>query len=263
MYDVVIVGYGPTGMLAAISAGPRRASRRGDRAARRRSTTCRASASSMTTCCACFKQVGCIEAIIAGDAFPAGLRDGQERAHPAVERRIRADRRTHGAGRNSSRSISRPSRRNSTRSPRSVPSVTIFPGETVTALAQDADGVSVTAANQDGKTRQVAGRYLIGADGGNSFVLRDAGDHLRKSRLRPELARHRRRGEKRPARPSGDAAVLRAGTARRHALHGAASSPLVVHDLPGRTAGRCGPAGPRACGNGSIGPRAPRPTNSS
>jgi 2-polyprenyl-6-methoxyphenol hydroxylase-like FAD-dependent oxidoreductase len=58
---------------------------------------------------------------------------------------------------------------------RAEPSIAIFQGETVTAIAQDRDGVAVTAQGSDGATRQVQGRYLIGADGGNSLVRRALG----------------------------------------------------------------------------------------
>jgi 2-polyprenyl-6-methoxyphenol hydroxylase-like FAD-dependent oxidoreductase len=49
-------------------------------------------------------------------------------------------------------------------------SVDIFQGETVVALAQNVEGVAVTVKDQAGATRQMEGRYLIGADGGNSLV---------------------------------------------------------------------------------------------
>src|SRR6185312_15325721 len=53
------------------------------------------------------------------------------------------------------------------------PSVDVFQGERVIAIEQDADGVTITVQAKDGRQRKAQGRYLIGADGGNSFV-RDA-----------------------------------------------------------------------------------------
>ena len=49
-------------------------------------------------------------------------------------------------------------------------SVEVFQGETVTAIAQDGESVAATAVNDSGLSRQIRGRYLIGADGGNSVV---------------------------------------------------------------------------------------------
>jgi FAD binding domain len=50
------------------------------------------------------------------------------------------------------------------------PSVEVFQGETVTAIAQDAESITATAIDDIGNSRQIRGRYLIGADGGNSIV---------------------------------------------------------------------------------------------
>ena len=56
MHDVMIVGYGPTGMLAAVLLGRAGHIVCGVRALRHNSTTCRASASCTTTCCACSRK---------------------------------------------------------------------------------------------------------------------------------------------------------------------------------------------------------------
>src|SRR5262249_19518546 len=48
--------------------------------------------------------------------------------------------------------------------------VDVCQGERVVALAQDADKVTLTVEDDGGARRKVEGRYLIGADGGNSFV---------------------------------------------------------------------------------------------
>jgi 2-polyprenyl-6-methoxyphenol hydroxylase-like FAD-dependent oxidoreductase len=55
---------------------------------------------------------------------------------------------------------------------KALPSVDVFQGARVTAVAQDDETVTATV-DEDGAMREVRGRYLIGADGGNSFV-RDA-----------------------------------------------------------------------------------------
>src|SRR5215468_149920 len=48
--------------------------------------------------------------------------------------------------------------------------VEVFQGETVTAIAQDSESVTAVAVDDSGHSRQIRGRYLIGADGGNSIV---------------------------------------------------------------------------------------------
>jgi 2-polyprenyl-6-methoxyphenol hydroxylase-like FAD-dependent oxidoreductase len=50
------------------------------------------------------------------------------------------------------------------------PNLSLFQGETVMALRQGEGSVEVTTADQTDKRRTYRGRYLIGADGGNSFV---------------------------------------------------------------------------------------------
>src|SRR4051794_8104220 len=62
MYDVLIVGYGPTGMLAAALLG-RGVTESACSSATRHSTICRASASSMTTLLRMFQEIGCIERV--------------------------------------------------------------------------------------------------------------------------------------------------------------------------------------------------------
>ena len=55
---------------------------------------------------------------------------------------------------------------------KSLTSVDVLQGWAVTAIDQDADSVTIRI-ESDGQTRDLQGKYLIGADGGNSFV-RDA-----------------------------------------------------------------------------------------
>ena len=52
---------------------------------------------------------------------------------------------------------------------KSLASVDVLQGWAVTAIEQDIDGVTVRI-DGDGASRDVRGKYLIGADGGNSFV---------------------------------------------------------------------------------------------
>jgi 2-polyprenyl-6-methoxyphenol hydroxylase-like FAD-dependent oxidoreductase len=53
---------------------------------------------------------------------------------------------------------------------RGLPNVDLQTGVKAVAMAQDADNVTVTVEEESGARRDVVGRYLIGADGGNSFV---------------------------------------------------------------------------------------------
>ena len=53
---------------------------------------------------------------------------------------------------------------------RAEPNVDLFQGETAVGLEQDDDGVTVTTRDAAGGQRPVESRFLIGADGGNSFV---------------------------------------------------------------------------------------------
>jgi 2-polyprenyl-6-methoxyphenol hydroxylase-like FAD-dependent oxidoreductase len=53
---------------------------------------------------------------------------------------------------------------------KAMANIDVLLGETVTALEQDADSVTVTTSRDTGGTNRVRGRWLIGADGGNSVV---------------------------------------------------------------------------------------------
>jgi 2-polyprenyl-6-methoxyphenol hydroxylase-like FAD-dependent oxidoreductase len=52
---------------------------------------------------------------------------------------------------------------------RRLPNIDLHLGATATAIVQTPDKVSITV-EQDGNTRNIEARFLIGADGGNSFV---------------------------------------------------------------------------------------------
>ncbi len=171
MYDVVIVGYGPTGMLAAILLG-----RAGHRVAviERHTTLYNLPRVGIVhdDVLRMFQEVGCIEAIWPATHFlPVYEMAKNGRILLSSDVSPMA---THGWPEYTS--IYQPSfEKELDRIVRSLPSVKIFQGETVTALTQDADSVSVTVEKRTGKTRQVTGRYLIAADGGNSFVRQTLG----------------------------------------------------------------------------------------
>ncbi|MER5475893.1 bifunctional 3-(3-hydroxy-phenyl)propionate/3-hydroxycinnamic acid hydroxylase [Streptomyces sp. NPDC002734] len=56
--------------------------------------------------------------------------------------------------------------------------VTVRYGSTVTGIDQDADGVTVTSTADDGTTRTTRVRYVIGSDGGSSFTRGHVGCRL-------------------------------------------------------------------------------------
>jgi 2-polyprenyl-6-methoxyphenol hydroxylase-like FAD-dependent oxidoreductase len=53
---------------------------------------------------------------------------------------------------------------------KNLPSVTVLQGHKIVALAQDTAGVSVTVEDESGAPHMERARYLVGCDGGNSFV---------------------------------------------------------------------------------------------
>jgi 2-polyprenyl-6-methoxyphenol hydroxylase-like FAD-dependent oxidoreductase len=53
---------------------------------------------------------------------------------------------------------------------KSLPTVDVFQGDTAVALMQDSNQVEITTEDENGRRRKFSGRYLIGADGGNSIV---------------------------------------------------------------------------------------------
>ena len=58
---------------------------------------------------------------------------------------------------------------------RRTPEIEVLLGHLVTGFVQTADAVQVTVATEDGRTRILTARYLIGSDGGNSTVQRGLG----------------------------------------------------------------------------------------
>lgn len=171
MYDVVIVGYGPTGMLAAILLG-----RAGHKVAvvERYRTLYNLPRVGIVhdDVLRMFQEVGCIEQIWPATHFLPVYelaKHGQILLSSEVSPMA-----THGWPEYIS--IYQPSfEKELDRAARTQPCVDILTGETATALEQDGRSASVLVKNATGETRRVEGRFLIGADGGNSFVRQALG----------------------------------------------------------------------------------------
>jgi 2-polyprenyl-6-methoxyphenol hydroxylase-like FAD-dependent oxidoreductase len=166
MYDVIIVGYGPTGMLASIQLG-----RAGLRVAvlERYKTLYNLPRVGIVhdDVLRMFQEVGCIDEVWPNTHFlPVFdlVRNGKVLLSSPVLPIA-----THGWPEYIS--IYQPAfEKELDRLAKAERSVEVFQGETVTAIAQDADSVTATAVDDSGLSRQIRGRYLIGADGGNSIV---------------------------------------------------------------------------------------------
>ena len=171
MHDVVIVGYGPTGMLAALLLG-----RAGHRVAvlERHKTLYNLPRVGIVhdDVLRMFQEVGCIDEVWPSTSFlPVYEMAKHGRILLSSEVSPNA---THGWPEYTS--IYQPAfEKELDVLVRAEPNVDILQGATVTALRQAPDGVAVTAVLEDGATREVHGRYAIGADGGNSFVRRTLG----------------------------------------------------------------------------------------
>src|SRR5215467_5219817 len=166
MYDVIIVGYGPTGMLASIQLG-----RAGLRVAviERYKTLYNLPRVGIVhdDVLRMFQEVGCIDEVWPSTHFlPVFdlVRNGKVLLSSAVLPMA-----THGWPEYIS--IYQPAfEKELDRLAKAERSAEVFQGETVTAITQDGEGVTANTVDDSGFSRQIRGRYLIGADGGNSIV---------------------------------------------------------------------------------------------
>lgn len=166
MYDVVIVGYGPTGMLAAILLG--RAGRRVAVVERYRTLYNLPRVGIVhDDVLRMFQDIGIVEKIRPATFFlPVYQLANQGRV--LLSNKV-APMATHGWPEMTS--IYQPAfEAELDVLAKSLPSVDVFQGQKAVGLAQDAATVTVTVEDDAGARRDVTGRYLVGADGGNSFV---------------------------------------------------------------------------------------------
>ena len=172
MYDAVIVGYGPTGMLAAALLG-----RAGHRVAvlERYKTLYNLPRVGIVhdDVLRMFQEIGCIERVWPHTYF-LPVYEMAKNGRVLLSSDVAAEA-THGWPEYIS--IYQPAFEGELdRIVKALPSVDVFQGERVTAIKQNSDCVEVTAAGEQGE-RRVQGRYLIGSDGGNSFVREALGIH--------------------------------------------------------------------------------------
>jgi 2-polyprenyl-6-methoxyphenol hydroxylase-like FAD-dependent oxidoreductase len=171
MYDVVIIGYGPTGMMAAILLG--RAGHRVAVVERHRTLYNLARVGIVhDDVLRMFQEVGCIERVLQATTFLPVYelaRNGRVLLSSEVSPSA-----THGWPEYTS--IYQPAfEKELDRIAKALPTVNVLQGETATALCQTDDGVAIRVSADDDSGRTVEGRYVIGADGGNSFVRRALG----------------------------------------------------------------------------------------
>lgn len=170
MYDVAIVGYGPTGMLAAILLG-----RAGHRVAvlERHKTLYNLPRVGIVhdDVLRMFQEIGCLERIRPATFF-LPLYELANKGNVLLSNQV-ADNATHGHPEMTS--IYQPAfEAELDVIARGIANVDVLQGETVVGLSQDADRVTVACESESGR-RSIEARILIGADGGNSFVRQALG----------------------------------------------------------------------------------------
>jgi 2-polyprenyl-6-methoxyphenol hydroxylase-like FAD-dependent oxidoreductase len=170
-YDVLVAGYGPTGMMAALLLG-----RAGHRVAviERYTTLYNLPRVGIIhdDIMRMFQEAGCMEAVLPSTHFLRIYelaRNGKVLMSNTV-----ATRATHGWPEMTS--VYQPAfEAELDRLVKAEPVVDVWQGYTVTGLSQDEAGVEVTAETPDGGRQTFRGRFLVGADGGNSFVRQALG----------------------------------------------------------------------------------------
>ena len=166
IYDVIIAGYGPTGMMAAIRLGAM-----GHRVAVIERYTTLYSLPRVgiihDDIMRMFQEIGCMEAVLPATHFLPIYelaRNGRVLMSNTV-----APMATHGWPEMTS--VYQPAfEAELDRLARADSNINLFTGETVAGLQQDRESVEVSTETASGETHTYRGRYLIGADGGNSFV---------------------------------------------------------------------------------------------
>jgi 2-polyprenyl-6-methoxyphenol hydroxylase-like FAD-dependent oxidoreductase len=171
MYDVLIVGYGPTGMLAAVLLG-----RAGHKVAviERYTTLYNLPRVGIVhdDVVRMFQDVGCLERVQPAMYFlPVYELARNDRVLMSSQVQPLA---THGWP--EFISVYQPAfEAELDRLARADANIDVFQGETAVTLGQDRDGVELTTLTDEGKTHRLRGSWLIGADGGNSFVRQALG----------------------------------------------------------------------------------------
>ncbi len=170
IYDVAIAGYGPTGMLAAILLG--RAGHRVVVLERYKSLYNLPRVGIVhDDVLRMFQEVGCLEKI--GPAtFFLPLYELSNKGRVLLSNEV-ATHATHGHPEMTS--IYQPAFEAELDAiAKSIATIDVLQGETIVALDQDAEGVTLTSESDAGQ-RVTRARYVIGADGGNSFVRQALG----------------------------------------------------------------------------------------